>query len=363
MKKHYKKLLATILSAGVIASTISATFVSSASAACDVKVEMVQNAYVMHQFKNNILAVYLPKVGTTKNGRYFNQFESTYYNNVKKAGNYFKSLGFVYENYSALLYYPDNTLRTPYTPDTVFISYTYDDGSDKSNKAGHNYVGNLKGDAISEFGMITIGPVDNNTMNELAYVPDVLAHEYAHLITQQIAGWDRNVRSSSIEAGAIVEAYSDILGELSEETPDWKMGTAAYKNNSNKNKCFRNIKNPQSTVTPNIYRKYYTNYTEFKNAAASSPCYSNDIAYGGSTVLSHAAYLMTQAGLDKDLVAKFWLDSLSFIDDTKPLTMSECRKAVVKAVNKYADETNSSARGRSALISRVNSSFNLVNVY
>lgn len=359
MKKHTKKFLAALISTGVIASTIGATL---ASAASDVKVQMMQNDYVMHMFPTGLAPVYLAKVGTDKSPRYFNQAESSYYKSIVKAGNYYRDLGFVYENYTARLLYPDNSERTPYTPDTVYISISNDNGDpETSKKAGHGYVANLKGDAISELGLITIGPVDSSYMYDLSYAPDVLAHEYVHLMTQQLAGWDRTVRQSSNEAGAIVEAYSDILGELTEDNPDWKMGTSAFKYNSSKTKCYRNLKDPKATYTPYCNRTYYVSYNEFSTVKNQS--FKSEIAYGGSTVLSHAAYLMTQAGLNKDIISKFWLDSISLFEDPQNPTMSNCRKAVVAAVNKYADENNSSPRGRAALLDRVNWAFNEVNVY
>ena len=345
MKKQTKKILAAILSTGVIASTIGATLSNAAS---DVKVSLMQNEYIQYQFPQARTRVYMAKMGTDKNGRYFNQAESNYYKNVVKAANYYRDLGLKYENYTALWLYPDGYPRTPYTPDTVFISYS-----------------SQKGEAISELGMITIGPSDSSYMYDLEYVPDVLAHEYAHLLTQQVAGWDRWVRSSSNEAGAVVEAYSDILGELTESTPDWLMGADAFKNNSSKTKCYRNLKDPKSTKTPtSAYsyssNKYYADYNEFKQVKDKQ--FDNNIAYGGSTVLSHAAYSMSQSGIAKNTIAEIWMDSIGLFKDPKNPTMLDCRNAVIQSATNFANDRGYSTRSRNELLQRVKWAFDTANI-
>lgn len=63
--------------------------------------------------------------------------------------------------------------------------------------------------------------------NDLCNSGDVLAHEYIHLVTQQKLNWYTNLYRN-IEWASVEEAYSDILGELSEPNPDWKIGTGLY---------------------------------------------------------------------------------------------------------------------------------------
>lgn len=348
MKKHTKRLLATILSAGVIASSIGSLIPASAAAA---NVQMIQHETGTRQLTfgnvtNRFYNIRTAKAGTVKNPRYFNQYESTYYNNTVKAVNFFSNLGFNYRN---KVFYSNNTTATT---TTVYISYY---GLDTTS-TGPNP---LAGDVVSELGLITAGSVNQSVMYDFVYAPDVIAHEYVHLMTQQLKDWNRVVRTSSTEAGAIVEAYSDILGELTETNPDWRMGGNLFVN-TNQTNCLRDLKNPRSSKVYNYgSRNYYVNYSDFKRANFTQ--FDNNHAYEGSTVLSHAAYLMYTAGINKDLLARFWYDSISLFSGD--MTMPNVRKAVIVAVNKYCDDTNASARGRSALLERVTYGFNQVGLY
>ena len=366
MKKHSSKIIAAILSAGVIASTLGATL--SASAA-DVKVSMVRNQYTSdYDSLNQITYGYYPVKGTVKSGNYFNQTEYNFYNNTVKAGNYFKNLGFNYNN--KVTFFTQNGFEKVYS-NTVYISHTEDNGQPGSASNGPRSYSNMTGNANAAFGLIITGPVDNSYMNPLEYSQDVIAHEYVHLITQQIAGWDATVRSKSVEAGAVVEAYSDILGELTETNPDWQMGTGLYQYNSNKTKCLRSLKDPKGTKKPTsrytyVTPKAYADYNEYKmDMYKSNPnnTKTDENFYATSAILSNAAYQMSLTGLKKDVIAELWFDSIALFPDKKNPTLSNCRQALIKSVDQYAKDRNYSSRNKGEMLARVNWAFDQVKVY
>ncbi len=113
---------------------------------------------------------------------------------------------------------------------------------------------------------------------------DLIAHEYTHAVERSISNMEYEG-----ESGALMEAYSDIFGEIVEE----------YSNQKDENlqeRCDwihsgRNMISPNqgSKKCPETYQGTY-----WVNTADTSK--SND--YGGvhrnSTVISHAAYLMNQ---------------------------------------------------------------------
>ena len=360
MKKHSSKIIAAILSAGVIASAMGATL--SASAA-DVKVSMVQNKYCNPMVNNQPTWGYLPVKGTVKSGNYFNQTEYYFYSNTVKAINYFKNLGFNYNN--KVTFYTQNGYVNEYST-TVYISHTEDNGKPGSSTYTINGYKDMTNNSNGAFGMIITGPVDYTYMNPIEYSQDVIAHEYVHLITQQVAGWDAAVRSKSIEAGAVVEAYSDILGELTETTPDWQMGTGLYLNNSDKTKCIRSLKNPKGTKKPTsrytcVTPKAYADYDEYKSDADKEK--TEEYFYATSAILSNAAYQMSLTGFKKDVIAELWLDSIALFPDKKNPTLSNCRQALIKSVDQYAKDRNYSSRNKGEMLARVNWAFDQVKVY
>lgn len=61
---------------------------------------------------------------------------------------------------------------------------------------------------------------------------DVVTHEYTHLVTQLKLGWDSTVTGETV---CLREAYADIMGELNDDTREWKIGTNHFKSNINDN--------------------------------------------------------------------------------------------------------------------------------
>ncbi|NMA06486.1 MAG: hypothetical protein GX928_02055 [Ruminococcaceae bacterium] len=107
---------------------------------------------------------------------------------------------------------------------------------------------------------------------------DVIAHEYMHTVTQQIADFQYKG-----EPGAICEAYSDIFGEIFEDWAD---------DNTFNNTCdwfvfYRNLMNPLSNGYPN--RQGGPNWIGPNDTAV-----DKERVYNNSTVISHAAFLMSE---------------------------------------------------------------------
>lgn len=112
---------------------------------------------------------------------------------------------------------------------------------------------------------------------------DVIAHEYTHSVERSISNM-----AYQGESGALMEAYSDIFGEIVEDWANDGMldGDCDWIHNENRNLMF-----PDSSETP-LPSSYQGTY--WKNTADESD-------YGGvhtnNTVISHAAYLMWK-GID-----------------------------------------------------------------
>lgn len=357
MKIHSKKILAAILSAGVIASSLGATLTSGAamtSSAADVKISITDNEYANdYLFYNRYrLWGFFPIPSTSKPSRYYTSEDQTFYNNALKAANYCKSLGFDPTTKKFDAYIKSNNQIQRVNSDTLYLSYAKDNSTLYTN-------------AVGQAGSITVGGVDSSFMNPMSSVPDIIAHEYVHLVEHRVAGWDALVKQSSFESGALMEAYSDILAELSETNTDWRMGTSLFKNNSGKKKCLRDFIDPVNTYRPTNYTgarasvKFYDNYKKLKKDYPGD-YYSNIDNYSASTIISHAAYLMTTTGLNKATIAQIWFDSLSEYGSNTAPKFTDCKNAVVSATNKFAAKKGYSSQAKAQLLGRVNWSFNQV---
>lgn len=108
---------------------------------------------------------------------------------------------------------------------------------------------------------------------------DMIAHEYMHSVERSISGLNYEG-----ESGAIMDAYSDLFGEIVEDWNDnRKLDGSCNWNHSG----IRSLSDPNSTSLPSEYKGRYWHDT-------SNPSDSND--HGGvhtnNTVISRAAYLM-----------------------------------------------------------------------
>ena len=167
-----------------------------------------------------------------------NAYDAIMYN-MEKAYDFYSDLGFDY--YSFL------------SDHTIYVSLDEEVGSTNTTSL----------DGLIRFAMGT-GETPNNSSNQgsnqfestsslqatqcYGADIDVVAHEFTHLVTQFKLGWDT---FNPLETQALMEAYSDIMGELADDTREWKIGTDIYYDNINNNKniCLRDLAAPENSLT------------------------------------------------------------------------------------------------------------------
>ena len=235
------------------------------------------------------------------------------------------------QNVEAVRNYYQNTLGV--------TNFAFGSSSDQTIYVSiFDHAGDAKSNNSNGYGCIGFGMADS-TRYCMGVDRGVVGHEFTHLYTMKKLGW--NQTGVSIEKGAVTEAYSDILGELSEDTPDWYVGAQTYKGSSGNHYapyCVRNLVNPQNTNTPNgtAGSAYYSNYNTFITTVNNGSLNNVSNAYAlGSTVLSHAAYKMYYNGISKNELAKIWNNSLNLINTNYSITMPVVANAVCSAASEY----------------------------
>ena len=182
---------------------------------------------------------------------------------------------------------------------------------------------------------------DDVTPQFSAYL-DAVAHEYTHAVTNlKVFGSDGHSEDRRyFERNALREAYSDIFGELVEQRytgeTDW---------NSNKT---RNLINQEKGKDYKNYKNYYRYNYDDRYIGTSD----DGGAHYNSTIISHAAYLMskdhksikhssygsTKNLLDYDQLGQLWYGSLEYLKETEFMDFSDCRYAVEKSARKLIKE-------------------------
>lgn len=309
-KSKFKKISALLMAVSMMVTSLGATV--NAVSASDVILTSSKRARLGNSWPN--LAV------SDSRGNVYQKINPTEReyrtcNEVRSAMNHFQRLGFYYDNLATTITNDGSFCHNVRTKN-VYVSWS-------SAVAD----GNIE----TAYGLISIGNKSKGMDNDFYASGDVIAHEYVHLITQQKLNWGSSVLCSSLESAAVIEAYSDILGELSQPVIDWRIGEDLY---NNPKYCLRDFKNPGATLTPAGNGRmenetFFTYYDQFKNASK-----TNLTNYSGSTVLSHAAYLMAQKGIPVWDLEKIWLDSLDKFSYNAQLapTFKDVRKAVESAV-------------------------------
>lgn len=165
---------------------------------------------------------------------------------------------------------------------------------------------------------------NNKNLSCAAYL-DTVAHEYAHSVEKLHSGMIGNG-----EPSAIMEALSDIFGELveawwKEEDPNWQ-------------NAYRNHQNPNSrNCASKVNDEFWVNPSDLSNDDGGE--------HVNSTVISHAAYLMWN-GIDGDESKKISNDDLAKLWYRAMLMMPsdcnfmECRKLVELAASSLYLEDN-----------------------
>lgn len=199
----------------------------------------------------------------------------------------------------------------------------------------------------------------NNKRNSITYLRfgrnssisiDVVGHEYMHAVEFS----RKNSMNYQGESGAIMEAYSDIFGELI-ENEYYKQKGCDWVHDGEKN--IRNIKNPDNQVSM-VILPYPIKY-KGKGWYSTTNAEDNGGVHINCTVISHAAYLMTQTNdgftaLTTDELAKLWYETLLFI--TNPdCSFSELRN--------YMETTAVSIELSEKKQARVSSAFDAAGIY
>ncbi len=169
---------------------------------------------------------------------------------------------------------------------------------------------------------------------------DTVVHEYTHRVTDNKIHW----RGTHGEAHSLDEAYSDIMAEYADGTDEWQQGTYHYLNGTS---FVRDLANP--TSNPAQYYRY-TSAEHFQYVEE----------HCGSTVISHAAYLMHKLGIPDHVGKKLWYISLDYLPKGNNATFADCRTAINKAADKVFDIYSYSKRLEWAYIIR--KAFNTVNI-
>ena len=126
-----------------------------------------------------------------------------------------------------------------------------------------------------------------------SYEQNTVAHEYTHAVERSIS-----CMIYKSESGAIMEGYSDIFGEIVEDfSNDQELNNNCDWNHAGTNRV---ISDPSS-------KGYPKKANENKNGG-------EDYVHGHSTVVSHAAYLMSKKGCENVLtiseLAQLWYNAL-----------------------------------------------------
>lgn len=140
---------------------------------------------------------------------------------------------------------------------------------------------------------LVFGDGDGQQMSPLAGALDVVAHEFTHGVTYHTA--HLGVEGQN---GALNEAISDIFGCFVEG--NWQMGETIFHPNG-RAQAMRDIAHPHASDNPEQMSEYVQTSDD------------NGGVHVNSTIVSHAAYLMTQGShrLPLRTVEKIWYRALT----------------------------------------------------
>ena len=378
MKKHLKRIAASV-SALCLATAFCSSITASAALGFWPKTVMTKSSYLWNHYRNQTIYLdyctykedyqdylYTPGRNIRAVGTYSTPNHSVEVNRddvLKVYGSdYYESQAGqcgLYNAEKAYDFFQNNgyTLCTPvYVAINPHAPYVPGGGQTLRETAWGS------GDTVF-FGMGSTDLTKASAVTFLGSATDTVTHEMMHLVTDYELGWS-SYGNNTPERNALMEAYSDILAELADENHDWKVGATVFINNSpSNNYCYRNIANPGATNNPIAPTEVYcSTYQEFTNLINTNPNYSN-FAAAGSTVISHAAYLMHDMGFTDQTLAKIWLKSLSKYNPatTANATFSDCRDAFFDAAVEVLSQTGN--RYYLAQVFTLMEAFNEVGVY
>ncbi len=215
--------------------------------------------------------------------------------------------------YRAVEYY-ENKFNMTFNATYVEVN---DDDEAKNNSAGRVLIDS----SGSHFANIIFGVYSFKNQDSCRL--DDVGHEYTHVVTNlKVFGNGYSEDSKYFERNALMEAYSDIFGQLIEQEytgkTDWVQSDTK-----------RDLKNPK-----------INSYSKKRKTKDDKGTKSNDYGYAhdNSTIISHTAFLMSKDNnndkynntilLDYNQLAQLWYGSLEYIQKTKFMTFSDCRYAI-----------------------------------
>ena len=158
------------------------------------------------------------------------------------------------------------------------------------------------------------GAINGNDVAAWGADPDIAVHEFTHLVSHKKLGWGG---SENVEIAALNEAYSDIMAEYADETPEWKMGNDLFFKIKDDSLYIRNIVKPQS---PSLIK-----YNGEGSLSKTEP-------HDASTIISHVAYMMHYMGIEDEVGMRIWYGSMDYLKNAKEINFKACRKAVLEAI-------------------------------
>ena len=361
MKNAGRKRLSVLLSAAICCSGFSA-YGRTALAAGE-----------LADTERNLKIVKLTSSGNLANGIFYYPDKDAV---ISSNDANYEQNALIFQNVKAVYDFFDKTLG--------YRSWSYTD-EETGITDDTFYAGLLgtSGEAKCEKNFILLGESDENYCC-MASAKDVIGHEMMHLVTLKKCHWTTTMESA--ETKALMEAYSDIIGELADDAADWKIGTAFYQD-QNAGYSMRDIANPGASKYPN----FVTDYTEQNEPVKSVQITANDLytdynvymkeinniksdqairgekfnpSIRGSLVVSHAAYLMNKAGIPRKDLAQIWFNSLDFYKAYMPqATFIDCRRAVTNAAVHFVENQNYSADQRAKYLDAINYGFDSAKIY
>ena len=185
-------------------------------------------------------------------------------------------------------------------------------GFDGSNRQMKISVGDVFGEdrinAASRLDGSLTFCADNNISLE------TVIHEYTHSVERTISGM-----VYSEESGALMEAYSDIMGCLGNRDSAWHFDESLFS---------RNLADPAASKHPSAM------YGQYWKAPIDDPKDENDdkgYVHTNCTVIGHAAYLMNKNGISMDNLEQIWYHSLYYLSPTADF--KTCRNALIAAAD------------------------------
>lgn len=223
--------------------------------------------------------------------------------------------------YRAVEYY-ENKFNMTFNATYVEVN---DDDEAKNNSAGRVLIGS----SGSSFANIIFGVYSFKHQDSCRL--DDVGHEYTHTVTNlKVFGNGYREDSKDFERNALMEAYSDIFGQLIEQEytgkTDWVQSDTK-----------RDLKKPK-----------INKYSKRRKTKDDKGTYKNDYGYAhdNSTIISHTAFLMSKDNcnskyknnllLDYDQLGQLWYGSLEHLNEESDF--SDCRYAVEKSARKLIEE-------------------------